>query len=461
MMSAIKTVNNKQINVKGGLCAQPLPSNQPEKLLLSVIVLAEEGKIEELNDLFLCLSAQESTQFEIIVLVLSNKDDMRHKIVRLCDYLYEVARTSIRTVSVGERNPLAVLNETIVQLESSYFAVISGRDLLFNNWVSSFLDLAKQNSNEVLFVYPLRQEWQVRLVNEGQRQLKAIGSINNCYCHGFNYLDQLNYNDCPSVGLAFPTHMVQKKRLKYDENLVLLGSWDFLMCAVAQCGIRTCDVPSSIVRAWKSEITAQRGFEKDEWYKEHDELITKHSTALYRDKAGAKTADSIPRENLFSPEFSAAHCVLTLDRANLNRATNTVIRAVFSERMGCDLSFSLTEKAPTPYIDLVFIETAGFTLHHFKALFIDGTGAEREVSLAKCKHNGYKVNWNHILFIDNKPMIRIKIPDHFETGELHIGIIAREKKEETYLNYIRRGRILLFVGRCWRFAKRRIREMLT
>ena len=458
MQMETKTLNSELGKDSQSLGVASRPFRQQNEAFLSVIVLTRGHRLEELNDLFLCLSAQECARFELIVLVQNTDEDVRHEIDDLCVHVEAVARINVRSVDVGESNHLTALNEVITQLEGSHFTVIDEGDLLFDNWVSSFLTLAGQTSDKVLFVYPLRQEWQVGLENGSERLLRARGHLSNCYCHGFDFQEQTVYNDCPSVSLAFPTRRVQDLKLKYDEALTAISGWDFLMRAVAQWGINVCDTPSSIQRAWKNDVSVPNKFDRDTWDREYQVFREKFSSLFcFSDNLLSKKND-LARDNSFSPEFLMTHCILTLKQDGVKESSQSEFLPLLSDRAGFDIGFFFNDATNVSSISLVFTKITRFTLHSLNVLLVDDEGKTAQLSLSQCEHHGFQINGNHIIFLGEAPTITMRVPDCFDVAEVHIAITAREKVEDIHISQLARGKKSLFIGRCWRYLKRQIRK---
>ena len=460
----INTYNNGKASASESFRAASLLSNQSREVFLSVIVTTQGRRLEELNDLFLCLSAQVCTCFDVVLLTQDVEEEIKQEMDGLCEHLKEIIGINLRSVEMKTNNLVTVLNETIDHLEGSYFAVLDEGDLLFDNWVSSFQTLAEQTPGKVLFVYPLHQEWQVTLDNRNDsrnmRTLKAIGSFNNCYCHDFDFRDQLYYNDCPSVSLAFPTHCVQNSKLRYDVSLKRIASWDFLMRVVAQCGINVSNEPSSINRAWKSNVYVKKAFDRNDWNREYQAFSEKLKSLPCISDTTISVQDGVSRDALFSPEFLMAHCIFEYAQ-NGREEVNLTCLPLPSDRAGFDIVFASSGVPIKGNFNFRFTGLTCFTLHDFKTMLVDSEGKELIVPLSECEHSGFQVNGNHIIILGESPTIKVKTPQSFNAVEVCLAVVARKKVQDIHIHQLARGKKSLFLGRCWRYLKRQIKNYIS
>jgi len=431
-------------------------SQQSGRVFLSVIVISERGQSDKLNELVLCLAGQENLDFELFVLMHHLDEGDRQRIDGLCNFLKEVVGVYVDCIEING-NRSGAINEAISRAKGSYFALVSEGDILFDNWVSSFFVLAEQAFGSVLNVHPLRQEWQICSGSNHIRSFKAATALSNCYYHSFDFQDQTLYNDCPSVGVAFPTNLVQDLTLAFDENLYGLAYWDFLMQAVACFGITECDNPSSIQRAWKSNTTFQKSSGKDDWDREYRIFKANVEKLSGPVKNIFNRNDNSFDRNPFSPEFYTQQCYFIVETDDSKTENKSIIKPCISEKTGFDIALVSCKMPIKGRIHFEFAKPMSFFLTSFNVSIVDKMGNEVEIPLAGCMHNGFQINSSQGVFLQEKPTITFKIPSHIDAVEVHIAISACRAIDNDSLLLIVRSKYSLFVGRCWRYLKRKIR----
>lgn len=459
MQAVGKRRGKKQISNQLDSCLMSHPVESSDEFCLTVIVAFDGQQTGQLNELLLCLSAQDCVQFEVLIVVRNAGEELMNRVTHLCWNLESISGVNTHCVDLKEKSGSSVIPNCVFKLmNGTHFSIVQQGDLLFDNFVSSFKTLAHQFPNRVLFSYPLRQEWCTVNSEEGWgASLKAVGFLNNCYCHAFNYSDQTQYNDCPQSSLAFPASVINNLGLRFEEKLPTLADWDFLMHAVALCGVSVAETPSLIMRAWKTDRGQQCAVDRDaslslEYQNLSERLDLLPCISPY---ALGKERRLTPRSSLFSPEFLREHCFLVSALGEDSGRSNFNFVSLPSYKAGYDLLYVPTAPLTTRVLKLMFTDMTSLTLRHFKILMIDDNEQEQELSLDSCMHHGLQVDGRHILLLGEKPTIQFEVPADFRAQELHVAITGCEKVEDIYLNRVLKSKHLVFFERCLRYLKRR------
>jgi hypothetical protein len=213
----------------------------------------------------LCLTAQTDIDFELLImghkLSLKGRESVDQTIAEAPAWLRE--RTRLIPVEGGNRTrPLCVGYEAAL---GAYAVTLDDDDLVFDNWVQVFHELAESHPGTVVHASSVTQPWQQVFDAGGRLGLRAVGSPDAGFCAPFDYEKQLLGNFCPTVSFAIPTHSYQVRGIRFDEKLTTFEDWDLLMRTVHHCGVSDSDAVTSLYRLWQNAENSHTVHDDDEW----------------------------------------------------------------------------------------------------------------------------------------------------------------------------------------------------
>lgn len=229
-------------------------------IFLSVIMRTQGKRIEMMREALLCLEAQTCNNFEVWVLGHNVADSDRENVINVINDFTDEFRSRIFYEDVIGGTRTTPLNYGFEKSNGQYIAIFDDDDLLFDNWVETFYDLYKENPGKILHTYAVGQEW--KMVDGIPVSTSAF---NNVYCRDFIMQNQLVYNNCPIMSLAFPAYAYKKLGIKFNEQLNTTEDWDFLMRTSFVCGVCDSKTVTSIYRFWKNVQNSQTLHNEDEW----------------------------------------------------------------------------------------------------------------------------------------------------------------------------------------------------
>lgn len=229
-------------------------------VFLSVVIRTQGKRIEMLREALLCLEAQTCTNFEVWVLGHNVAAEDKIKVVEVIGDFSKEFRDRIFYEDVIGGTRTTPLNYGFEKANGQYITIFDDDDLVFDNWVETFYDLYQENPGKILHAYAVAQEW--KMVDGIP---VSISAFNNVYCRDFIMKNQIVYNNCPIMSLAFPAYSYKKLGIKFNEELNTTEDWDFLMRTAFVCGVCDSKNVTSIYRFWKNVQNSQTLHDEDEW----------------------------------------------------------------------------------------------------------------------------------------------------------------------------------------------------
>ena len=235
---------------------------------LSIVTRTQGKRLEALREVFLCLTAQTNTDFEVLLighkLTEQGKIEIESVVAELPDWL----REKVRLVIVDHGNRTTPLNVGFEEAAGEYVSILDDDDIVFDNWVEEFYNMSKKHYGSILHAYAVSQKWEA--VDRGDGVvLRAIDGFKNTYCVDFNLLTQLNINSCPTMSYACPKAAFEQLNMRFNENLTTTEDWDFLMRMALITGVSNSKKVTSIYRKWKNLEDSHILHSKREWEYNH------------------------------------------------------------------------------------------------------------------------------------------------------------------------------------------------
>ena len=264
-----------------------MPETTP---FLSVICRTQGKRIEELRQALASLQAQTCRDFQLILVGHETDGAAESRIGACLDEFEGWLQDQTLFVQVNGGTRTRPLNAAMSFVAGDYFAVFDEDDLVYENWVSSFASLAKRNPGHVLYCFVETQYWRVDEDAQGGRALVPESDIiGTNYCKHPNDLLLLAGNYCPFMGLAFPSALVHRWGLRFNERLQTTEDWDFFMRARNVYPFASSDEHVALYRLWSAKGgNSSSSVDEERWNRDHAEI------------QAAKAATPL----LFAPGFS-------------------------------------------------------------------------------------------------------------------------------------------------------------
>lgn len=235
------------------------------KIFLSILIRTQGRRHQELREVFLCLSAQSDMDFEVLLIGHKINKEQEKIIQTIIDEQPDCLRNRIRLLKLDYGNRTTPLNFGFAHARGEYTAVLDDDDVVFADWVENFHRAAKEYPGTLLHAYVAYQQWMKLNKGELQGSVRAYASPDAMYCKPFSWPEQMYRNNCPLIGLAFPTVFFQKLGIIFDETLTTTEDWDYMQRIVILSGVTDIKKVTSIYRWWINAESSQTAHSKSEW----------------------------------------------------------------------------------------------------------------------------------------------------------------------------------------------------
>jgi glycosyltransferase involved in cell wall biosynthesis len=409
-----------------------------EPPFLSIITRTQGLRSKEFSETLLNLAQQKVTDFELVVVAHNVDEEGLGRLIGLIatQPQWLVDRVSLISIKGGTR--VRPLNVGFSFSRGSYLSILDDDDLVFDNWVSVFHEYAKANDGAILYSHTYSQVWGKQVSSSGQTELFAKAPLDTRYCEDFDFLRQANFNNCPSMGLAFPAEVFRDYGLRFDETLTTYEDWDFLMRSCQICGVVNTGIPTSIYRLWEGAENSYSAHCQDEWEKnrrasqkkllEHPILLPAESYGrliafekgyyhyMKADCGSMKLYLDSRDSSSFVPCLQPSSCIYDYESAS-----NEVVFDVTDERALASFSFSPSRKG------LITLENIEITL--------SSKGKDQvKLSALDVSSNGLGINKTDIAFLVSDPSLKVRLKKPGVVDQVRISFRLRAGVEESLLS---------------------------
>ena len=232
---------------------------------LTVLVRTQGLRIEPHKDALLCLSAQTSQDFEVILLVHSQDDEAIAGVNAVVDRLEPsfLARLTVDVVQGGSR--AVPLNDGLARASGRFVTIFDDDDLLMGHWVEAFVRGSKDSSGRMLRAASANQWVEPEMWLNGAAGARTISWPTVDFPTAFVHVDHVLLNRSPFMTWAFPRELFATFGVRFDEELAVCEDWDVILRGAALCGVT--DVPelTSIYRRWSLGDSSYNVHQRSEW----------------------------------------------------------------------------------------------------------------------------------------------------------------------------------------------------
>jgi SAM-dependent methyltransferase len=223
---------------------------------LTVVTRTQGRRLQMLRDTLTCLAAQTLDTFDVFVMVHTDEPDSLRSVERLVMEFDETFAGRVKVMHVPDKigSRARPLNAALDSLEGDYVTFLDDDDLVTANWAEVFCSAAGDGA----IVRSVSAVRDIRTTPEGSDAPYEITSgLQFCYEPTFDLARHLWQNQSPICSYAVPRSLIETLRLRFDEDLVVLEDWDFLLRCASMVPIRDTGKLTSIYQMWtKGESSA-------------------------------------------------------------------------------------------------------------------------------------------------------------------------------------------------------------
>ncbi len=244
-------------------------ANKPkDRPFLSVITRTQGKRPAMLTETLLTMASQRNTDYEILLMGHNLSNEQRKSVNAMVEGLPAWQREKTRLIEVKGGTRTTPLNRGFDEARGEYIAILDDDDIVFDNWVETFADMAKETPGRVLHTYALYQDWQT--INVGGTDCpRAIATPEKVFCQDYILGEQILINCCPPVSLAFPAYAFHEWCIRFDESLTTTEDWDYLMRTAFLTGVNNRKTVTSLYRNWVNAENSKTLHSSQEWYANH------------------------------------------------------------------------------------------------------------------------------------------------------------------------------------------------
>lgn len=382
------------------------PANAGKRPFLSVLTRTQGQREAGLTEVLLCLAAQSDRDFELLIVGHKVKGEALDRVQRLIADTPAYLRERIRYIPCDEDGRAAPLNCGFALARGEYVTVLDDDDIVMDNWVASFHELSRANNGAVLHTYMMKQNWKYIPHAYGSGEdLRACGSMQADYCLPFDMKEQLVVNHCPQGCVAYPARVFQKWGLRFDASLNVTEDWDFMMRAIALCGVADNPVVTSVYRWWVNGKTSATEHSQKEWADTYQKLTQKFAAMPLIISAGDFfTGGNNALANIPAELFAQQDGAFSPETIQVKESKTTGIKRKFVFK-------GLPSNVYRGLLRLDPCYQGGVVISGLRITVTPAGGGKRIVyGMDDVTSNGWWIN-NELAFLEEDPQIYFRLPD--------------------------------------------------
>lgn len=375
-------------------------NNQITKPFLSIITRTQGNRKEMLEELLLVLSSQSSRNFELIIVPHKVSNEKLELIKSQVENtpLWLQHQTSILPLNTGNRT--TPINFGISNSKGMYFVVLDDDDIVFEDYVKNFENLAKVNYGKVLHQYAVGQDWKLYSSSSTNQTLRSISAYDNDFALDFCYKNQRVLNICPPLSIAFPTYCYKKMGFIFDESLDTTEDWDYINRLVFFAGVADSDNIGAIYRLWQNGDNSHATETKKTWHKNYRKI-----------KRRNKKLPIMDLDALNANKFLYPYSVMLFLSNGRPFKDNELVETLKPRKHGDDLVSvefkNLSSRGPITYVRLDPDFVGGRKVENFSFSLFDTNNEIIKSNEYKIETNGITSDFINYEFPIDDPQIHI------------------------------------------------------
>lgn len=383
---------------------------------LTIITRTQGKRPEGLSEVLLSLSAQTDGDFELLIIGHKLEPENKKVVEEVIENAPDSLRKKIKFMGLDYGSRGTPLNIGFEAASGDYIVTLDDDDIVLDHWVETFHELAKKNPGTILYSYGVTQDWKVISTEDKRQALRATSGYGSNYCKDFNYLQQMNTNHCPLLGLAFPKYVYKELGIRFDESLDTTEDWDFLMRSSFLCGVSSAPQVTFIYRLWKNAESSATLHTKEEWEENRLKIIKKFDEEfLLLPKGTASKVNKLIAENhnkshviKMLKEKEKEKFTLYIDEGEGFDESNTKYRLVDMNGSGFQCTFNHLNKRYQTIKNLRLDPgiNGGIEIENLIVELFYISGESRKLTVDKLLTNGFLIN-NKIVYLKDDPQVHI------------------------------------------------------
>ncbi len=238
---------------------------------LSVVMRTQGRRIQELREALLCLGAQSSQDFEVLIVAHKTNVAEQKAVEVVIDDQPSALRERIRLVLLDRGQRSAPINAGIEAATGRYVAIFDDDDVVMGDWVKEFADAEREHGGRILRSIALKQGASVDTVR-GLPGIRSTTAPERAYDDDFSLVGHLVANQSPPISWIFPRSLATDFGLSYDDSMTTTEDWEFLLRAAQLAGVTDIGRGTAIYRWWETRESSRTAHPADEWAQNQREI---------------------------------------------------------------------------------------------------------------------------------------------------------------------------------------------
>ena len=257
----------------------PRPSTDPApdpRPFLAAVVRTQGRRLANLGEALTCLAAQTDPDFTVLLCVHTGDGPDEAAVDGVRGLVHAFAPAFARRVEVlvveggGRARPL---NAGLASARARYVAFLDDDDLVTADWVERFRAGADAAPGRV--VRSITVDRRVRRSGgaPGDPPYETVSGLEATHAARFDVLEHFSRNRTPICSFAVPLDAVGALRTRFDENLVVLEDWKFLLESALVSGVADTGHVTSVYHRWEDEGSTARAVDTATWEDTHRAVV--------------------------------------------------------------------------------------------------------------------------------------------------------------------------------------------
>jgi 2-polyprenyl-3-methyl-5-hydroxy-6-metoxy-1,4-benzoquinol methylase len=297
---------------------------------LSVITRTQGRRLRTFRDTIMSLAGQSDQEFEFLVIVHSQDEELLRNISAIVDEFPATLRQRARVLACTRPGRAAPLNDGVALARGRYIAVLDDDDFIFGHWVETFRKLAEQAPGAILRTTCTRQDFQLAPATNGSKRPRATSWFKMDWPNQFDAVSHLYSNHTPFMSIAFPSRLFQENGLRFDEKLSTSEDWDLMLRATMLCDVWSSPEVTAVYRWWVDGESSTFAHTPEDWRKDRTRIISRINSGPVLLPAGAagRIVELVDSQQVLAPERSGLEARY---EALMSRALNARLPILWEE----------------------------------------------------------------------------------------------------------------------------------
>jgi glycosyltransferase involved in cell wall biosynthesis len=249
-----------------------------------------------LRDVLLCLLAQSSQDFELVLVTHRAGDAGREDVLRAVNELPKGLSDRTRLLDVADGGRSRPVNVGLEAARGRYIATLDDDDLVLGHWVETFARAEQEAAGRVVRAGSVEQD----VIPEswaGSPGLRVVSGPRSGFPAEFDLVQHLEHNRTPFMAYAFPMSLVAAGA-RVDERLPVCEDWDFALRAALSVGVHSVPDVTAVYRRWTSGPSSYSAHAEEEWRRTELEVIARLDAEAHTFPPGSIAAIRRARESV-------------------------------------------------------------------------------------------------------------------------------------------------------------------